>query len=494
MSKLAYFNNKDYFIGLNEELKLHHIYDSLEVLEEIKEELEDFLLKKSLNLLNRDLTVAFFDVTTIYFESKREDVDEIIEYKDILKSLKYTDKKPTNYRLDVIKIDNLQTMLIKEKKVTIKGLRKFGLSKDFKINETQIVLSLLIDKDGIPITFEIYEGNRAETTTLIDTLDKLKKRFDLKKITIVADRGISRWLNLEEIKQRGYEYIVAIRFKNQKELEEKILNKDNYNTISMSQEGGYYGYNEFTLTQTKKAKKDNQFKKITLTHKIIATYSDKRALKDKKDRDRELAKLYKKLQDGNVVKKSKYLKINNTINDNDNKNNNNDNCNISYEVDLAKVKEDEKYDGFYAIASSDTSINALEAIKIHKNIYEVENSFRDLKSTLNIRPIYHHKKQRIKGHIIVSFLAYFFLKNIEYTLSNSKKFNEYLQKNNETLSLKKIVEAINSVNVVKTDINQKDIFIKLRHNTLASKIIDILKIKTPKNSSRKEEFFNFLQM
>ena len=258
-----------------------------------------------------------------------------------------------------------------------------------------------------------------------------------------------------------------------------------YNLISFNDNEGYYGYKEFIITQTKKVKENNKFKNITLKHKIISTYSDKRAAKDKKDRDKEIAKLHKKLQNGNVVKKSKYLKVNNSSIDNNN-------CNLSYEIDFAKIEEDRKYDGFYAIASFDTSINPLEAIKIHKNIYEIENSFRDLKSSLNIRSIYHYKKERIKGHIIVSFLAYFLLKNIQYKLSNSKKFNQFLTQNNETLSIDKIVESLNSINCVKVDINNNNYYIKTKHSTFASKIIDTLKIKLPKHILTENEIKNYL--
>jgi len=480
LSKLGYFKDKEYFIGLNEDVKLHKLYSTLEILEEIKEELEDYLLKKSINLFNRDLQVAYFDVTTIYFESKKEDKDINIK-KELFKSLKFTTNPPSNYKIEYIRINNLQTLITKELQ-TIKGLRKFGLSKDFKMNEVQIVLSLLIDKDGIPLTFEIYEGNKAETTTLLNTLDRLKNRFKLEKITVIADRGISRWLNLSEIKKRGYEYIVAIRFKNKEELEKNILNKEDYKLIKFSAKDGFYGYKDFIITQTKKVKIDNKYQDITLTHKIISTYSDKRASKDKKDRDRAIDKLQKKLQNSNAIKKSKYL-----IKDNDS-------CNISYKIDFSKVEEDKKYDGFYALACSDTSIEPLESIQIHKGIYEIENSFRDLKSALNIRPIYHYKKERIKGHIIVSFLAYFFLKNIEFRLNNSKKVKNYLEKNDETISIKKIVNAINSINTVKVNIKNNPFFIKLKHNTLASKIIDIFKIKTPKNTQTKKDFFNYLEM
>jgi hypothetical protein len=164
LSKLGYFNKKDIFLMLNEELKQQDLYKSLDYLEEIKEELEDYLLNKSINLFNRDLTVAFFDVTTIYFESKREDEDkkvlnnkEEVNIKEFFNLLTFSNKPPKDYKLDYIRIDNLQTLITDIK--IVKGLRKFGLSKDFKMNETQIVLSLLIDKDGIPITFEIYFKN-----------------------------------------------------------------------------------------------------------------------------------------------------------------------------------------------------------------------------------------------------------------------------------------------------------------------------------------------
>jgi len=271
-----------------------------------------------------------------------------------------------------------------------------------------------------------------------------------------------------------------------KELEEKILDKNSYKLITFDDKNGYYGYKEFIITQTKKVKVGNKTtKNITLTHKIISTYSDKRALKDEKERLRDIQKSQKRLENGNPIKKSKYIKILNEDEENNN-------CSLKYEIDLKRIEEDKKYDGFYAIASSDTSIDALKAIEIHKNIYEVENSFRDVKSSLNIRPIYHFKKERIKGHIIVSFLSYFLLKNIEYRLKNSKKIQNYLKTNNETLSISKIVNAINSINIVRVNIKNKPIFIKLKHNALASKIIDLLKIKLPKNVETQKDFFSYL--
>jgi len=420
-SKLGFFNSKDYF--LIDEMKLQDLYKTLDFLSEIKEDLEEHLLKKSIDLFNRDITVGLYDVTTLYFESQKSD-----------------------------------------------NLREFGLSKDFKMNDVQIVLGLLTDRDGIPISFDIYKGNTSESHTILDSLDRIKNRFGINKITIVADRGISNFLNLYEIRKRGYDYIVALRFKNSKELEEKILTSlDEYRTISFTKENGFYGYKEFIITQTKRKKVDNQYKDITLTHKIIATYSDKRARKDKSDRDRKIEKLLK----NPTVKKSKFIKSD---------------CN-TYSIDFEKVKEDEAYDGFYAIAASDLEIDPKEAINIHKNLYEIENSFRENKHTLNIRPIRHFKEERIIGHVIASFLGYFILKQIQVRLKRSKKVQHYLNKSNETLSLDKILDALLHLRVVKVDIKSKDYFIKLSYPTLSSKILDLFKIKVPKKITSKEEFY-----
>ena len=517
-SKLGYFNNKDSFYELNSNLKLHNIYRYLDILEKMKESIEEHLFKESLNLFNRDLTVCFYDVTTIRFESKTEDEDikktekNSIILEDFFSSLIFNAQKPKDYRLNAIRCDNLQTDIARFK--VVNGLRRFGLSKDNKPNDTQIILSLLLDNSGIPLGFDIYEGNKAELTTILDSLDKLKKRFKIQRITIVSDRGLSKWINLYEIKQRGYDYIMGYSFKNQKELEKKILtNQNSYTQISFDVEKGYYGYKEFIHTETKKgckiykgyslfnkAKQNNKSIKlyldkkqkeyikqdITLTHKVIATYSDLRARKDERDRNKEIKKLQQKLNNNQtVVRKSKFLKE--TILNSDNS------YKKDYSIDWNKIDKDKIYDGFYAIVSSNISINPLEVINIHKALYEIEDGFKDLKSYIKIRPVRHFKRERIIGHTIISFISYFFLKNIEFRLNNSKKFKEYQQKNSFTLSLKKIQEALLSLKIVRVKAKNKDIFIKLKHNSLASKIVDLFKLKVPKNSSTKEEIDEILK-
>ena len=104
------------------------------------------------------------------------------------------------------------------------SLRDFGFSKDGKFNEVQVVLGLLIDCEGLPIGYELFPGNTFDGKTLEAALEKLEKRFGLRRVIIVADRGINSKLNLKRIVERGYSYIFAARIKSiKKEITDVIL-------------------------------------------------------------------------------------------------------------------------------------------------------------------------------------------------------------------------------------------------------------------------------
>ena len=178
-SKLGMYESKDHYLNLPS-INLNHLYRSLDVLSEYKEDLELYLFEKNRHLFNMEVDVVFYDVTTIYFESKDEDM-----------------------------------------------LRKFGFSKDGKSNEVQIVLGLLTDQDGRPIGYDLFEGNTFDGNTLKPFLKRLKERFNINRIVIVADKGINSKVNLSEIKFLGYEYIVASRLKNMdKEILDNVFDPD----------------------------------------------------------------------------------------------------------------------------------------------------------------------------------------------------------------------------------------------------------------------------
>src|SRR5690606_9052947 len=111
--------------------------------------------------------------------------------------------------------------------------RDFGFSKDNKINEVQVVMGLLIDSEGRPIGYELFPGNTLDSKTLERSLEKLKERFNIRQVIIVADRGLNSKLNLSRIKEMGYDYIVASRLKKMPEsVIEEVFDSNGYRLLT----------------------------------------------------------------------------------------------------------------------------------------------------------------------------------------------------------------------------------------------------------------------
>ena len=165
MSKLGTFNNQERYVNMPK-IDLNSLYRSLDVLSENKEKLEKLIFHKNMNLFNMQVDVVLYDVTTFSFESVKQD-----------------------------------------------NIRDFGFSKNGKFNEVQVVMGLLLDCEGRPIGYELFSGNTFDGNTLEASLEKLKKRFSIRKVINVADRGINSKLNLTKILDKGYGYIFASRLK-----------------------------------------------------------------------------------------------------------------------------------------------------------------------------------------------------------------------------------------------------------------------------------------
>ena len=163
----------------NKEYSVQSVYRYLDKLYEgQKEEIEQISYEHTLKILKGNMSVVFYDVTTIYFEAERED-----------------------------------------------ELRKSGFSKDGKHQHPQILLGLLVSIDGYPLSYEIFQGNKYEGHTMLPLIDSFKKRFKLDQLVLIADAGLLTNKNVEELLSKGYEFILGARLKTEsKELKEKILN------------------------------------------------------------------------------------------------------------------------------------------------------------------------------------------------------------------------------------------------------------------------------
>ncbi|MFL1038667.1 IS1634 family transposase [Mycoplasmopsis synoviae] len=338
---------KKYWYEFNDSLK--DVYRSLEFLQDKKVEILNYLNEQFVEKINRNLTFCFYDVTTVYFESFLPD-----------------------------------------------ELRKFGFSKDNKVNQTQVVLGLLIDDMGIPIYYDLFPGNTSDFLTLKPVLENIKRDLGIEKITIVADRGLNSKSNLLAIKEAGYDYIMAYKIKGKENKIEGIYDFETYKMM----------YEEFGVKKQDHKeffKSNNTFYEID--NKLILTFSRKRQRKDKKDRER-LIKKAEKLLNLSAIKSEmkrgdkKYLKF----------------AANEVELDHQVILKDEAADGFYGILTSHEDMDEKEIIKQYSKLWKIEESFRVMKTNFELRPIFLSTEKAIKGHFLIFFLALTIQRYLEFVL------------------------------------------------------------------------------
>jgi len=449
-SKLALIENKEDYFHINDELQLNHIYRGLDILAANKIEIEEALFNQNKTMFNISTDIVFYDVTTFYYESKNEN-----------------------------------------------DLKKFGYSKDGKFGDVQIVMGLMIDKNGLPIGYELFTGNTFDSKTMVKVLDNLKEKFNLDKVIIVADRGLNSKINLKYIKDAGYDYLMAVSIKSlNKKMKDAILDKKSYTNILATEdsEDGLYAYKtleydnvvkyEEEITNSDTGEVSRTKEEITLKEKFVCTYSDKRARKDQYDRGRGLDKantIILNNQKSSLTTTRSFKKF-------IQKESKEDNCNeFIMGMDWMKIKEQQRYDGFYAITTSKLDLDPKEIIQNYRNLHKIEDSFRVLKSTFNTRPIFHHKEQRIEAHFIVCFIAFMLERDLEIRLKKSKSFTTY------TITPERIKEALNSLELSKIKVDNKTLYMKSNHSNgkkklkFAKEIMRFLQIKQLKNISTREE-------
>ena len=340
-SKLKVFSHwQDIFYPglLKKDIKLHTIYRCLDLLAEHKDDIEKSLYFKgqAQRSLFNECDVFLYDLTTLRFESVRKDLG---------------------------------------------NLRQFGYSKEMRSDCTQVVLGLMVDKDGMPIGFDVYPGNTFEGTTVPDMISKLSQKFQVRRFILVGDRGLFSKGNLDYIHKQNKEFIVGLKLGLLKDRQDEIYNKKNFYYINRDKSLGIYetSYNG---------------------HRCLVTWSKKRAERDKRVRDDILSKIDKKLSkkalsSRDFVSNSNYKKY------------------IHYpqekgqpELNKDVISKEEERDGFFGLITNVRGLTAGQIIENYKQLWKVEDAFRELKGTLKTRPVFHWTDQRIKGHLVLCFLAY----------------------------------------------------------------------------------------
>ena len=317
------------------------IYRYLDKLyKEQKELIQQISYEHTLKILDGKISIVFYDVTTLYFQIDDED-----------------------------------------------QIRKRGFSKDGKHQNPQIVLGLLVSVDGYPLAYEIFEGNKFEGHTMLPVIDRFKNEYNIDKLIIVADSGLLSSQNIEELQDKGYEFILGARIKNEKrEIKDKIL--------SLNLKNG----------ESKIIEKEENLK-------LIISYSNKRASKDQYNRKKGIKRLQKQLKSGKLTKShinnrgyNKYL-----IMEGD----------VKISIDMEKFNIDAKWDGMKGYITN-TDLSKEDIIENYGHLWKIEKAFRISKHDLKIRPIYHYLQRRIEAHITINFVAYKIYKELERQLKEKE--------------------------------------------------------------------------
>jgi transposase len=283
-------------------------------------------------------------------------------------------------------------------------LAQYGYNRDKKKGKAQIIFGLITDKYGRPIAVEVFEGNVLDNQTLSQQIEKVKERFKLNKIVWISDRGILTDKNINELikKKENIDWITALTKTQVRLLAEKEQIQlgifDQRNLIEITSD--LYPEERLIVCRNPLVAESNKIKRAKLIEKteeelnkiVLATTREKRKLKGKEKIGLRVGKVI------NKFKVAKYFELD--ISEE----------RFNYNLKEEVIAQEEKLDGIYIIRTSVSSeeMDSISTVKNYKSLSKVEFAFRCYKTIdLNVRPIYHWKTERVKGHIFLCMLAYY---------------------------------------------------------------------------------------
>ena len=423
-SKRYTLNSKDFFFEPFDDCSLDDIYHGLDIIAENKDDLQKWVYDHSQKIHERDMSVSYFDCTNYYFDISHPDVDETDE-----------DGNPIDENGNPAKAK----------------YRKRGPEKNHRPDPI-VEMGLLMDRNGIPIAFDMFPGNESEKVHMRPIINKVKDEFDDCRVIYVADRGLNTsdniyWLNgdnkSEDNDRDGYVYGQSVRGADA-EFKKWVLKKD-YHVDKLTDDDG----NEVTFTHksrihpkelnvnvTKPGQKKAVKKKVVVDQKQMVYYSEKYAKKQKADRDAMIARA-KDL----IANPKKYTRVtakgssSYVINIAFDKNTGEIVSGKSLSLDEEKIREEEKYDGYYSIVTSELKMSDEEMRKVYRGLARIEDSFKVTKTYFESRPVYLRTNDHIDAHFTTCFLALVLIRLLELKLGskyNAGKILESLKQYNCT--------------------------------------------------------------
>ena len=374
MSELAIHSWAESLYGIKHPKDLNQWYRALDFLITHKEVIEKDLFESQKDLFNSEIDVVLMDTTSLVYFGNGDKAESILNY---------------------------------------------GYSKEKRFDLKQVIVGVLMTKDGLPIGHEVYPGNTNDIAAFKEMIRSVKTRFRIRRVIIVCDRGMVSEDNLSTLEQDEYEYIVGMRMRQIKEEDaKKILSIKDMAYVTKGLKG-----------------KEVRFK----GRRLIVCFNEEESIREKKKREEIIARLIVKLKTQGLKsllihkEYSKYLKIKAE----------------KPSLDEERVKAEELFDGKF-ILETNTKLNWKEVILSYKDLWKIEAGFRTLKSELEMGPVYHYTERRIRSHIFISFLA----------LVLKASFHKALLGIDKTLILSKVLEDVRKIKA--TQITLKDAPLVLR--------------------------------
>ncbi len=385
LNKSAYFEDMDGF-------SLKDTYKALDVFDQYDEQLQKWIYSHSSKICERDMSVSYFDCTNYYFDIGRSDMDTFddggrpVDGKGNPAEIKYRKRGPEkNHRPDPI-----------------------------------VEMGLLMDKDGIPLAFDLFPGNESEKVHMRPIINRVKSQFGSGRVIFVADRGLNTSDNIyflngdnkaDHNPRDGYVYGQSVRGADA-EFKAWVL-KGDYKTEKLTDDDG----REVTFTHksrihpktiqvntTVPGQKKKRKKSVSIDQKQMAYYSEKYAKKQKHDRDimvaraKDLIKHPKKYDKITAAGSGAYVQ------------------NIAFDkstgeiiegrelvLDEAKIAEEEKYDGYYSIVTSELKMSDHEMRETYRGLARIEETFKISKTEFESRPVFVWTNEHIEGHFATCF-------------------------------------------------------------------------------------------
>jgi hypothetical protein len=392
---------------------LKSFYRAMDVLWKHREDVEGALFDRGgqRDLFNRGLDVVFYDLTTLRFES-------------------------TN--------------------ATDGELRRFGYSKEHRSDCTQVILGLLVDRDGVPVGYELFPGNTYEPHSLPTILEKMKTKYHIEKVIVVADRGLVTQENVGELSKNGMDFILGMKLWAMSEADqEAVLDKSQYRAIDKEE--------TFLMRET--------------THKgerLILTWGKKRAERDAALREKLLERLRAQLGREPTTKQfvtnkgyRQYLTGLDTG---------------APTLNEQAILESQRRDGFFGVVTSvkTEAMNGEEIYERYRDLWRVEDAFGEIKGPLETRPMFHWVDARIQSHVIICLIAYY----IEAVITRE------LRKAEAEFTVGEFFRALNQVHAIPVDVRGTRAWVRNEMKGTATAGYEILGLKLPDRMLKIEKVQN----